>query len=65
MLAAKTCESAAVEHGEPSPVLCEGLERWDWRGGRESRERGCMYNHSWFTLYSKNQHDIVKQLSSS
>ena len=40
MLAAKTCESAAVGHRELNPVLCEDLERWDWRGGRETQEGG-------------------------
>ena len=35
------------------PVLCDDLEGW-------------VYNHGWFSLlYGRNQHNMVKQLSSS
>ena len=46
MLAAKTCESAAVGHRELNPVLCEDLESWDWRGGRETQEGGDICIHT-------------------
>ena len=53
---------AAVKDRELSSVLCDDLE--GWAGG--SRGRGHMYTYGWFTLlYSRNQHNIVKQLPSS
>ena len=52
----------AVQHGEPSLVLCDDLEGWEG-GGRGGRE-GCMYNYGWFALlYGRNQHNIVKILN--
>ena len=39
-----------------------GVWKWEW----VSRGRGYRYPYGWFTLlYSKNQHNIVKQFSSS
>ena len=51
--------------GSLNPVLCDNLQGWD--GVEESsRERGCMYTCGWFMLmYGRNQHNIVKQLSSN
>ena len=37
---------------------------WGWGAG-EIQERGCTYAHSWFTLYSRDQHNAVQQLSSN
>ena len=34
-----------------------------WEGG--SRGSGYIYTYSWFTLCSRNQHNVVKQLSSN
>ena len=47
-------------------TLCDSLEGWDAR--RESLRREGMYIHTyaWFVLlYSRNQHNIVKQLFSN
>ena len=48
-------------------VLCDNLDERDgrrWDGG--PRERGYVYTYSWFTsMYSKNYHNIVKQLYSN
>ena len=52
------------KHRKLSLVLCKDLDGWDERevGGRSKREH-IMHTHSWFTsLYSRNQHNIVKQL---
>ena len=44
------------------PALCDRLERWNVVGGRVSHMRTC----GWFMLMScRNQHNIVKQLSSN
>ena len=43
-----------------------GPKKVGWRSWWEEgpKERGYMYTYSWFTLlYSRNQHNIVKQLS--
>ena len=54
----------AAIYREPSLVLCDDLEGWDWGRGRSSRWRGCMYNYGWFKLlYGRNQYNIVKQFS--
>lgn len=34
-------------------------------GGREAQEGEDIYTYSWSTLYSRNQHSIVKQASSN
>ena len=61
----------AVWHQELSSVLCGDLEGWDGGGSWEGSPRGRGYTHtqryiyiySWFTLlYSRNWHDIVKQI---
>ena len=43
------------------------LEGWDGVGaGRRFKKEGHMYTHGWFMLiYGRNQHNIVKQLSSN
>ena len=50
-------------------VLCDNLEGWNGEGdGREVQngEVVCMYTCDWFLLmYGRNQHNIVKQLSSN
>ena len=52
-----------IQHREPSLLLCDDLERGDeGRGGR--LERQMMYVELWL-ICSGNQHDIVKQFSSS
>ena len=47
-------------------VLCDNLEEWDGvEAGREVQE-GNMYTYGWLMLmYGRNQHNIVKQLSSN
>ena len=47
-------------------VLCDSLEEWDGVGnGRQVQEGGHVYTCGWFILmYSRGQHNIVKQLSS-
>ena len=48
-------------HREPSWGLCEDPE--GWRGGGR---RGYKYTDNWFTLlYSRNKHNIIKQLYSN
>lgn len=63
----------AVEHQGLSLVLCDDLEGWDGRG-QEARERGDIYTHicmyvytygCFLSLYSRNQYNTVKQLSSN
>ena len=52
----------AVGCRELNSVLCDSLEEWE--GGL--RRRGLMYTYGWFMLiYGRNQHSIVKQLSSN
>ena len=38
-------KEAAVQHREPSSVLCDALEWWDGGGGKEAQEGGhiCMH----------------------
>ena len=49
---------------ELSVGLCDNLGGMGVGWKRGSRGRGHMYSYSWFSLlYSRNQHDIVKQLS--
>ena len=43
------------------PRGVRGGRRWEWG----SRGRGHMYTCGWFLLYRRNQHNIVKQLSSN
>ena len=51
-------------HDSGSSNQCSNLEGWDGVGG--SRGRAHMYAYVWFMLmYGKNQHAIVKQLSSN
>ena len=39
-------QEVALQHREPSPVLCDDLEGWNGgRGGRLEREGGCMCNY--------------------
>ena len=58
---------AAPWHRELSLVLWQPVVvGWGWRWERSSRGRGPMYIYGWFTLlYGRNQHNIVKQLSSN
>ena len=52
---------------ELNPVLWDNLEEWDEEedGGVGSGGSGQMYTCGWFMLmYSRNQHNVVKQLSS-
>ena len=54
--------------GSSNLVLCDNLEEWDgggkWEGG--SGGRGHVYTYGWFMLmHGRNQHNIVKQLSSN
>ena len=45
---------------------CDDLEGWGGGMGGGSRGKGCMYTYGWLVLlYSRNQHNTVKQLSSS
>ena len=50
-------------------MLCDHLEGWDREGGREMQEGGDMgmYIYIWLIhfLYSRNQHNSVKQLYSN
>ena len=49
-----------------SSVLHDDQDGWDggvWEGG--SRGSGYIYTYSWFTLCSRNQHNVVKQLPSN
>ena len=51
-----------------SLVLCSDLERWDEKmeGERLKKVGIYIYNYGWSSLmYSRNQHNIVKQLSFS
>ena len=53
---------------EPKLGLCDNLEEWDGvGGGREVQEGGDMYTPmaDFMLLYGRNQHNIVKQLSSN
>ena len=54
----------AVWHREPNLVLCDNIEGWDeGEVGRRIKRRGV---YDWLTLlYGRNQHNIVKQLSSN
>ena len=55
-----------LEHRELNPVPCDNLEVWvGVEGGREVRggEDICVLTAD-FTPYGRNQHNIVKQLSS-
>ena len=46
------------------PRLCDDLEGWDGMG--EAQRKGRYYTYEWLTLlYGRNQHTIVKQLSSN
>ena len=55
----------AVWHRELNLVLCDNLEGWDGRWKGSSGGKGHMYTYGWFMLmFSRNQHNIVKQLSS-
>ena len=45
-----------------SNLLCDNLEGWE----EVSSGRELMYTYGWFMLkYGRNQHNIVKQLSSN
>ena len=48
-------------------LLCDNLEGWDELGvGRRLGGREHAYTYDWFTLlYGRNQHNILKQLSSN
>ena len=51
-----------LHDAELEPGFCDNLEGWD----RGSRGKGHMYTYGWFTLMNgRNQHNIVKQLSSN
>ena len=46
--------------------VCDDLERWHQGLEEGSRGRGHIYNYDWFVLlYGRNQHNMVKQLSSN
>ena len=47
--------------------LWDNLKGWDvWEVVGDSRGRGYMYIQGWFLLmYDRNQHNVVKQLSSN
>ena len=54
--------------GSSNLVLRDILETWEWGGRWEKASRGrlCIYTYVWFMLiYGRNQHSIVKQLSSN
>ena len=53
--------------GSSNALLCGDLEGWDVvGGGREVQDGGYMYIYDWSRLmYGRNQHNIVKQLSSN
>ena len=47
-------------------MLCDKLEGWDGvGGGRELQEGGNMYRDKFDSCYGRNQHNIIKQLSSN
>ena len=47
-----------------SEMTCKGELGRGWEGN--PRGRGCVFTYGWFTLlYSRNQHNIVKQLYSN
>ena len=46
-----------------SMVLCDNLEGWSWRGGSRGRGYICTYS-CLMVLYSRNEHNTVKQLYS-
>ena len=47
-----------------SEMTCKGELGRGWEGS--PRGRGCVFTYGWFTLlYSRNQHNIVKQLYSN
>ena len=56
----------AAWHRELRLVLCDNLEGWDGGGREVQEEEDIMYTYGWFVLiYGRNQHNIVKQLSSN
>ena len=56
-----------ASHKELNPVLCDNLGGgMGWEVGRGSGWRGHMYTCGWLMLlYGRNQHKILKQLSSN
>ena len=54
-------EWAAAWAGFPFARMGWGVKGW----GGGSRGSGRMYTYAWFTMYNRNQHSIVKQLSSN
>ena len=47
-------------------VLCDNLEEYDGEWEESSRGKGYMYIYGWFMLLNgRNQHNIIKQVSSN
>ena len=47
---------------QPRGVRWCGGGRWGWEWERGTLGRGHMYTYGWFTMYGRDQHNIVKQL---
>ena len=55
-----------IEKTVPKPVLWGCPVGWGGVGGGEVQDGGHMCAHGWFmSMYGKNHHNIVKELSSN
>ena len=63
LLCAKQIANGKLLHSTGSSAQCSVMPPFLWDGSSRGRGYIYMYTYSWFTLlYSRNQHNVVKQL---